>query len=159
MRRIVTSYPLFAGMAILSILNACATGQGHNPGSMHQHSSMPGEHYQLAAKAVEQKGQQGNFIFSLYSNTSPIPLNRIHSWTLKLTDPAGKPIEKAQVFVFGGMPMHRHDFPTLPTVTQYLGDGKYLIEGLKFNMIGHWQMRFNVKQQRTEDRAIFEIHL
>ena len=34
------------------------------------------------------------------------------------------------------MPEHNHGFPTAPRVTENLGEGDYLLEGMRFNMGG-----------------------
>lgn len=96
---------------------------------------------------------------TLYSNTFPIPMQKIHSWTVRIEQANGKPLEKAKIYIHGGMPVHRHGFPVTPRVRKYLGDGKFLIEGVKFSMIGDWEMRLNIKEKKVRDRAIFKIKI
>lgn len=96
---------------------------------------------------------------TLYSNTFPIPMQKIHSWTARIEQANGKPLEKAKIYIHGGMPVHRHGFPVTPRVRKYLGDGKFLIEGVKFSMIGDWEMRLNIKEENVRDRAIFKIKI
>lgn len=98
---------------------------------------------------------------TLYSNVSPIPLNKIHSWTVQVIAADGKPVEHATIRIHGGMPAHRHGFPTSPRVKQYLGDGAYRIDGVKFSMPGNWEIRINIRQdeEMVRDRAVFEIDL
>ena len=96
---------------------------------------------------------------TLFSNTFPIPRQKIHSWTAKIEQANGKPLEKAKIYIHGGMPEHRHGFPVTPRVRKYLGDGKFLIEGVKFSMIGNWEMRLNIKEETARDRAIFKINI
>jgi len=94
---------------------------------------------------------------TLYSNTFPIPLQKIHSWTAHIEYANGKPLEKAKIYIHGGMPIHRHGFPVTPRVKKYLGNGNYLIKGVKFSMIGEWEMRLNIKEKTQRDRAVFRI--
>ena len=94
---------------------------------------------------------------TLYSNTFPIPLQKIHSWTAHIEYADGKPLEKAKIYIHGGMPIHRHGFPVTPRVKKYLGNGNYLIKGVKFSMIGEWEMRLNIKEKTRRDRAVFRI--
>ncbi len=94
---------------------------------------------------------------TLYSNTFPIPLQKIHSWTAHIEYADGKPLEKAKIYIHGGMPIHRHGFPVTPRVKKYLGNGNYLIKGVKFSMIGEWEMRLNIKEKTQRDRAVFRI--
>jgi len=96
---------------------------------------------------------------TLYSNTFPIPMQKIHNWTARIEYANGKPLEKAKIYIHGGMPAHRHGFPVTPRVRKYLGDGKFLIEGIKFSMIGDWEMRLNIKEKSRRDRAIFKINI
>ena len=39
--------------------------------------------------------------------------------------------EAKKIYVHGGMPKHQHGFPTNPRAKQYLGNGLYLVEGVK----------------------------
>jgi len=115
--------------------------------------------------AVTQTSSDGLYKVSLFSNPVPIPLQKIHSWTLRIATADGKPAENLKIFVNGGMPMHRHGFPTKPKVSGHLGNGEYRVDGIKFNMVGHWEMRFNITEKNNaagrgkEDRIIFKIHL
>ena len=97
---------------------------------------------------------------SLYSNRYPLPLGEIHSWTVRIENSDGNPLEDAKVFVHGGMPMHGHGFPTKPKVTEHLGNGTYKVEGIKFNMPGHWELRFTFEYEKGKsDRVVFVVHL
>lgn len=55
--------------------------------------------------------------------------------------------------------MHNHEFPTIPRVKEYLGNGGYRVEGIKFSMIGHWEMHFNIEHDKKRDRVEFKIHI
>lgn len=96
---------------------------------------------------------------TLYSNTFPIPMQKIHSWTTRIERADGTHVKKAKIYIHGGMPEHRHGFPVTPRVQKYLGDGKFLIEGVKFSMIGDWEMRLNIKEETVRDRAVFKIKI
>lgn len=110
---------------------------------------------------VSMASEDGKYQVTLYSNAFPLPMNKIHSWTVKVTTPDGKPVEGATLRIHGGMPAHRHGFPTTPRVKKYLGNGEYRIDGVKFSMPGHWEMRINIKQEDIliRDRTVFEIDL
>jgi hypothetical protein len=109
--------------------------------------------------AVVQPSEDGEYIFSLYSTDAKIPFKKIHSWVVHIETKDGKPVEKAKVYVFGGMPVHQHDFPTKPRVKKNLGNGDYLVEGIKFNMPGQWEMRFNIKDGNKSSRTVFQFSL
>lgn len=86
----------------------------------------------------------------LNSLQSPLPLNQMHQWEIQITDAQGDPVDKADITVSGGMPEHDHGLATSPRVTQSLGDGKFLLEGMRFHMPGLWKLNVNiiVNQQR-----------
>lgn len=95
---------------------------------------------------------------SYQSNVVPLPLNRIHSWVLHIDTLHGKAIENASISVHGGMPAHRHGLSTQPEVTE-IGDGDYLVEGLKFSMTGVWQLWFDIQVKGITDRITFTFEL
>ncbi|MDH5229522.1 MAG: FixH family protein [Gammaproteobacteria bacterium] len=99
------------------------------------------------------------FKLTLTSKINPPPLSKIHQWVLHLETAEGKPIEQAHVQVYGGMPMHKHGFPTHPQVTQSLGKGNYLIDGIKFSMPGHWEIWLNVQVGKQRDKAIVKLNI
>ena len=109
--------------------------------------------------AVTQPSENGEYVFSLYSTDPGIPFKKIHNWVIHIETKDGKPLENARVFVFGGMPAHQHGFPTRPRVKQYLGNGDYLVEGIKFNMPGDWEMRFNIKEGMKSSRVVYQFNL
>ncbi len=103
--------------------------------------------------------QQGRYRVSYHSKVEPIPLNRIHSWTLHLETADGDAVDDAQIAVYGGMPLHKHGFPTAPRVTQGLGNGDYLVEGVKFSMSGHWELWLNIRSGDQSDKAVIHVVL
>jgi hypothetical protein len=103
--------------------------------------------------------QNGLYTVSYEPSKTPIPVNEIHEWTLTLTDAEGRPLEHAHVSVDGDMPQHGHGLPTRPVVTQYLGDGRYLVEGVKFQMGGWWVMDFVVESDAGTDQVRFNFLL
>lgn len=111
--------------------------------------------------AVSMLSEDGKYRITLYSDEFPLPLNKIHSWSVHVETPSGELVENAKIRVHGGMPAHKHDYPTTPRVKQYLGNGNYKIEGVKFSMSGEWQMRLNIKEEKKlrRDRVVFIINL
>src|SRR5262245_38384975 len=77
---------------------------------------------------------QGLFRVSYASSRDIVPVNQMHKWTLHVETSDGQLVENAIISVDGDMPEHGHGLPTRPQVTQYLGDGDYLVEGIKFQM-------------------------
>jgi hypothetical protein len=104
-------------------------------------------------------GKNGLFQVTIQSDEAPLPLNRIHSWTARITTPEGRIVDDAILMVYGGMPEHKHGYPSKPEVTANLGDGRYRIEGVKFNMPGRWEMWFNVRALDQDDKVIFSFEV
>lgn len=103
--------------------------------------------------------QNGMFEVAYEPSSTIIPINELHTWTLTVTTPDGKAIEDAEITVAGDMPQHGHGLATQPQVTQNLGDGKYLVEGLKFQMGGWWVMSFTITANGQTDTAQFNLVL
>ncbi len=101
----------------------------------------------------------GLYKLSYTPSTTPIPINRLHTWTLHLETPEGQPIDNAELHVDGDMPQHGHGLPTHPVVSQHLGNGDYLVEGMKFQMGGWWVMDFEINVNGTTDTAHFNMVL
>lgn len=113
--------------------------------------------YSDIKNAVTIMSEDKKYKVTLYSNQFPLTTGKIHNWTVQVLTPDNKPVENVKIYVHGGMPVHRHGFPTKPRVTKYLGEGRYLVNGVKFSMHGNWEMRFNIKETTKRDRAIFHI--
>lgn len=99
------------------------------------------------------------FVLSLFPNTTPPPLHQIHDWTLQVKDADAVAVETANIMVYGGMPKHKHGFSTNPKVTQNLGNGNYLIDGIKFNMPGQWEIWLNIIAGKVRDKAVFVVNI
>ena len=96
---------------------------------------------------------------SFQAQLTPISINRMHNWLVHIEDPLGRPVEDARIVVAGGMPDHNHGLPTRPRMTRYLGQGDYLIEGMKFHMNGKWEVRLEITVADTTDRIVFRFEL
>jgi hypothetical protein len=90
---------------------------------------------------------------------APPPINQLHTWKIRVTTPDGQPIEGAKITVDGDMPQHGHGLPTRPQVTRSLGDGTYLVEGMKFQMGGWWVMDFTIDANGQSDMVRFNMAL
>lgn len=100
----------------------------------------------------------GAFTVRLDSNSPVASLNAFQNWLLTVTDSqTGEAVSPARISVAGGMPMHGHGLPTQPQVTEYLGEGRYRVEGVKFNMHGQWMLEFQITTAQTVDTAVFEV--
>jgi len=102
---------------------------------------------------------QGLFRVSYSSESTPLPINQIHTWTIHVETADGQPVDDAEINVDGGMPDMNHGFPTSPQVTQNLGNGDYLVEGMKFQMLGWWEVKFNISANGQSDTVTFNLIL
>ena len=101
--------------------------------------------------------EQGLYRVGYAPDRDPIPVNQMQSWTLHVETAAGEPVEDAEIFVDGDMPQHGHGLPTQPMVTEYLGNGDYLVEGIKFQMSGWWVMDFTISSGDQSDFVRFNL--
>lgn len=103
--------------------------------------------------------REGTFRVSFTSRLQPIVINQIHSWVLHVETAEGEGVEGAAISVTGGMPAHDHGLPTEPEVIRVLGDGDYLVEGLRFHMNGEWELEFKISAGGVMDTAIVPLKL
>jgi hypothetical protein len=101
----------------------------------------------------------GLFNATMRPAVDPIPINQIHTWTLHVETAQGAPVENAAIVVNGDMPQHGHGLPTKPEVSKYLGNGDYLVDGMKFQMTGWWVVNFDIANAGSTDRVSFNLML
>jgi hypothetical protein len=109
--------------------------------------------------ATTRRSDQGLFQVTYASAKSPISINQIHAWTVHLETADGQIVEQAEITVSGGMPQHGHGLPTQPQMTETLGNGDFLVQGLKFNMPGWWEVTFHIKANAQSDSITFNLVL
>ena len=102
---------------------------------------------------------KGVFHVSYVASTGTVPINQMHQWTLHIETADGQPVEDATISVDGDMPQHGHGLPTRPKVTKNLGNGDYLVDGMKFQMGGWWLMDFTIKANGQTDAVHFNMML
>lgn len=109
--------------------------------------------------STTQLSEHSQFGVTIRPDTEPIPINAIHTWIIHIETPSGEIVENAVIGVDGDMPEHGHGLPTHLEVTQYLGNGDYLVEGMKFQMPGWWVMDFNITLDGQSDQVHFHLLL
>jgi hypothetical protein len=112
-----------------------------------------------AEYALERVSAQGAFRVSYRSDAATVPVGRLHTWTLHVATNDGAPVTDAEITLDGDMPEHRHGLPTKPRVTRHLGNGDYLVEGIKFQMGGWWVVDFRIRAGGREDTVRFNLQL
>jgi hypothetical protein len=101
--------------------------------------------------------EAARYVATIAADVSPIPVGSIHTWTVTVTTPDGKPAIGVAISIDGGMPQHGHGLPTAPKVTADLGHGAHRIDGMKFSMSGWWTITVSLDGQTGPDRAIFNL--
>ena len=99
------------------------------------------------------------FTIEIYSELSPLSINTMHSWHIRVLDRDDEILELEELNVFGGMPEHDHGLPTQPQVTRRLDNGDYLLEGVRFHMQGHWELQIEFQYAGVDDTAIIDFDL
>ena len=140
-------------MLARAALTAFASASTH-PGFNHS-TRAPSDHHIRRTPPSE----HGLYRASIMPEGDSIPQGRLQKWTLHLDAANGAPVSAASVAIDGGMPQHGHGLPTKPRVTRELGNGDYLVEGMKFNMGGWWVVKFHVDSQTGSDSAVFNLSL
>lgn len=105
--------------------------------------------------ATTRSTDRQRYVVALQPLEDAIVINRLHAWQITVRTPAGEPVSHAQIAVDGGMPQHGHGLPTAPQVTQELGEGRYLLEGMKFSMTGWWEIKLRIESARGVDQVTF----
>lgn len=146
----LTSIWRYAAAALVVVLVA-----GGGIMAMHGFSAPPADLDLSRSKATE----KGVFLASVEPEAGSFKQGEMHSWMLMLKKPDGTPVEDASIKVDGGMPDHNHGLPTSPQVTSHLGEGRYRVEGVKFNMGGWWVLRFAISAPTGADEAVFNLAL
>ncbi len=99
----------------------------------------------LPALAQGQVLRSDGLQVELRSQVQPPPLNQMHSWLITLRNADGAPLDGARIRVEGGMPTHDHGLATRPEVTAEQGEGRYLLEGVRFHMAGEWLLQLQIE--------------
>lgn len=105
------------------------------------------------------KSEAAHFAVTIYPQEKIYAIGDYHTWIVEIRNALGKPVENAQVGIGGGMLGHGHGLPSQPKVTRYLGGGKYLVEGMLFNMAGKWTLIVGIQTPKVSDRVLFDINL
>ena len=103
------------------------------------------------------KSENQRFLVEFGPQNGTAKIGAFQNWVVRVLDPERNPVYPARIGLGGGMPGHGHGLPTQPQVTTYLGDGRYLVQGMKLNMAGEWLFVLAVQTPGTRDRAVFEV--
>jgi hypothetical protein len=94
-----------------------------------------------------------------FTPTESIKVGKLHRWTIAVATTDGAPVDSASITVDGGMPQHGHGLPTKPVVTDHMGGGQHLIDGMKFNMGGWWVVKLSIDGPKGADVVTFNLKI
>ena len=112
-----------------------------------------------APAALVGTSADGLYRVELRNLPEPVPLNRMHEWIVHVEAADGTPVTGASIAMDGGMPIHDHGLPTAPRVTAELGNGDYRLEGVRFQMPGHWVVELAIDAAPGTDSVAFDLNL
>ena len=107
--------------------------------------------------ALEHTTAQGRYVVTLVPPDKAPAINQLHSWKVKVASPEGQPVTAARIAVDGGMPQHGHGLPTQPLVRKQVGEGTYLLEGMKWSMTGWWEVKLALEAPQGPDKVTFNV--
>ena len=134
-------------------------GHGTSMGGMSKDHGAATQSRPAIDTATTRLSDDGHFKVSIASRAEAVSINQMEVWELTVVDEAGKPVEGAAITIDGRMPEHGHGLPTAPRVTKDMGGGNYLVEGVKFNMTGRWQLTFGIDNGQCKDKVVFNLVL
>ena len=97
----------------------------------------------------------GAFRVDLARAPSPVPVGTFFELEVRLVDGCRgtRPIAgEVLLHADGAMPGHGHGMASAAR-TASLGDGRYLVSGLRFHMPGEWEVRFDLVRGKSLERA------
>ncbi len=103
--------------------------------------------------------EAGHYLAEIAPIAAPVSVGPMHAWTVTLETTDGAPVDAATIAIDGGMPQHGHGLPTAPAVTEALGDGRFLVEGVRFNMPGWWVLDLTIDGPEGRDTVTFNLVL
>lgn len=101
----------------------------------------------------------GLYQVTIAPEREPVERGPLQAFMVTVVTPDGQPVTDATLTVDGGMPQHGHGLPTSPQAGDHLGEGRYRIEGLRFNMQGWWTLRIGIEAAAGSDEATFNLSL
>lgn len=160
--QVVAARGASAALAVAVIVGLSGAAAAQQAGGMNGMKTPMGRHVTPRPGKLDtstsKTTENRHYFATLLPESKPVRINQMHRWLLTLRTADGEPVEGATIAVDGGMPDHGHGLPTSPGVTRYLGDGRYLVDGVRFNMTGWWQLRFVIAGAEP-DRVTFNLDL
>ena len=139
----------FIAIALLFTLSACGALMRHNRVPRPAESEFgPGP----------RTSARGLYIATL-ADAEELKPRKMYTLPVTITGANGQPVGEATIAIDGGMPQHGHGLPTRPRVTRNLGNGKYELGGVRFNMGGWWELKLTITTPAGTDTVTFNLAL
>jgi hypothetical protein len=122
---------------------------------MHGHVKRP----QKIDTSRTQISEKGLYRVSYKPDIEPIRINTLHAWEVTIKDRKGRPVTGARITITGDMPEHGHGLPTEPQMVEELPGGRYIIDGMKFQMPGWWVVKLHIHSPEGMDTVTFQLDL
>jgi len=78
-------------------------------------------------------------------------------WTVQVQTATSRMVDDATLALESWMPDDESVPATHPRVTQYLGNGRYRVEGLRFDRRGWWNVKLQVSAPNGTDSLAFNL--
>jgi hypothetical protein len=146
---------LGAALLVTALLVGTMTGCSHVMTMMHGGVTKPA----ASEFGLGPRTSTSGLYTATLSPGEPLRTRRLQTIQVTLQDANGNAVEGAAIKVDGGMPQHGHGLPTQPRVTKALGNGTYVIEGVRFNMGGWWEFKLAIAGTPGSDSVTFNLAL
>lgn len=140
---------------VLALVLALATGCAAAMGMLHRGVVVP----PASEFGLGPRTSSSGRLTAVLAPDAPLKVGALQSARITIRDREGAPVRGAAITIDGGMPQHGHGLPTRPRVTREAGEGGYLVDGLRFNMGGWWELRFTVSRATVADTLTFNVRL
>ena len=99
----------------------------------------------------------GVYRASLVSSSDAAGQLESRVWTIAVETAIGAPVVDATLALETWMPDDDAAHATRPRVTGYLGDGRYRVEGVRFDQRGWWNVRLEIVAPGGTDSLAFNL--
>ena len=119
------------------------------------HESIHARYAQAASVSLSQTSAKDLFQVQMVIQGKGLKVgnNRVE---LVLLDKNEKEVSGSQITVLPVLYRHGEGMLVKPTVIDK-GEGRYMVENLYFDMVGHWEIRIKIRKGEIEDVAIFDF--
>ncbi len=127
--------------------------------SEHDHSSHEHDVAETMQTVHQGTSEQKRYTVAWATTPATVTAGVVFSVETTLNDAAGLPAEGVTLTVDAFMPMHGHGMEGVKPVTAPVAGkkGVYRTEGMRLQMPGQWQLRFEMKGGAGDDKAALPL--